>query len=250
MPNKKVLVNFANLGREDYRKAQLRLIKSFVDTGWNGDYLIRSTDSYVDEYAGVKIKLGSLPFNKAYGLSPNQAEMPYAFKCHILQEAIEDGYTKLIWCDSTIVNVRNLDPLFELAAEIGFVSFKNEGRDLKYWITDIAQEKLGITDAQLETMEQCMACVMIFDIENPTGRMIFDEWMERCRDGVSFQMETYGSKRPGYRGHRGDQPIISGIAALHGIKLRPYGELVYQPHDTTFEYGRDFFFVNKCVDCN
>ena len=249
MPGKKVLVNFANLGREDYRKAQLRLIKSFVDTGWVGDYLIRSTDSYVDEYMGVKIKLGSLPVTKAYGISPNHAEISYGFKCYIIQEAIEAGYTKIIWCDSTVVNTRNLDPLFDIASKTGFVSFNNLGHPLKYWITDIAQERLSITDEQLEDMEQAMACVLIFDIENPTGRMIFDEWMERCRDGVSFQMELYKSKRPGYKGHRGDQPIISGIAALHGIKLRPYGELVYQPHDTTFEYGNEYFFVNKCVDC-
>jgi hypothetical protein len=246
--NKKVLVNFANLGREDYRKSQLRLIKSFVDTGWNGDYLIRSTDSYVDEYAGVKIKLGSLPFNEKYGLSPNQAEMPYAFKCFQIQEAIEAGYTKIIWCDSTIVNVRNLDPLFDLAAEHGFVSFENRGHPLKFWISDAAATALKITDRQLEGMEQCMACVMIFDIENPVGKKLFYDWMGKCRDGVSFQMEA-GSTRPGYRGHRGDQPIISALAALAGIKLRPYGELVYQPHDTTLEYGDSFYFINKCVDC-
>jgi hypothetical protein len=248
MSRDKVLVSFANLGREDYRKSQLRLIKSFVETGWNGDYLIRSTDSYVDEYMGVKIKLGSLPFNEKYGLSPNHDEMPYAFKCYLLQEAIEAGYTKLLWCDSTIVCVKNLDPLFELASEAGFVSFKNEGHDLKYWISDAAVTALKITEAQLETMEQCMACVMIFDIENQIGEKLFYDWMDKCRDGVSFQMES-GSKRLGYKGHRGDQPIISALAALAGIKLRPYGELVYQPHDIDFTYGSNFYFVNKCVNC-
>jgi hypothetical protein len=246
--NKKVLVNFACMGRENYNKAQLRLIKSFVDNKWDGDYLMRSTDSYVDEYDGVKIKLGSLPITEAYGKSYNHAEIAYGFKCYIIQEAIEAGYTKIIWCDSTIVNVRNLDPLFDLAAQHGFVSFNNLGHPLKFWISDIAQERLGITNAQLETMEQAMACVMIFDIENPAGKKLFEDWMAKCLDGVSFQMEA-GSKRPGYRGHRGDQPIISGLAALAGIPLLPYGYLVYQPHDTTFEYGTAFYFINKCVDC-
>lgn len=248
MQSKKVLVNFANLAREDYRKSQLRLIKSFVEQGWDGEYLIRSTDSYVDEYMGVKIKLGSLPFNNVYGLSPNQSEMPYAFKCFIIQEAIEAGFTKIIWADSTIVNTRNLDPLFDIAAETGFVSFENIGHPLRFWISDIAIDRLNITYRELETMEQAMACVMIFDIENPVGYKLFYDWMERCRDGVSFQMEMPGT-RPGYRGHRGDQPIISGLAAKAGIKLRPYGELVYQPHDTDLAYGSDFYFVNKCVDC-
>lgn len=246
--NKKVLVNFASMGRENYNKAQLRMIKSFVDNEWDGEYMIRSTDSYVDEYAGVKIKLGSLPFNEKYGLSPNQAEMPYAFKLYLIQEAIEAGYTRIIWCDSTIVNTRNLDPLFEIAAETGFVSFNNLGHELRYWITDIAIDRLNITYHELESMEQCMACVLIFDIENPVGHKLFYDWMERCRDGVSFQMHLPGT-RPGYRGHRGDQPIISGLAAKAGIKLRPYGELVYQPHDTTLEYGSAYYFINKCVDC-
>lgn len=248
MSGKKVLVNFANLGREDYRKSQLRLIKSFVENNWDGDYMIRSTDSYVDEYMGVKIKLGSLPVTQAYGTSYNHFENPYGFKVYALQEAIEAGYTKLIWADSTIVNTRNLDPLFELAARDGFVSFHNLGHDLVYWMSDIAQQRLEITDAQLETMQQAMACVMIFDIENPIGERIFKDFVIKCRDGVSFQMES-GSKRPGYKGHRGDQPIISALAAMAGIKLRPYGELVYQPHDTDLTYGSDFFFINKCVDC-
>lgn len=242
----KCLISFANKAREDYRKSQLRQIKSFVDTGWDGDYLLRCEDGYCDNYAGVDIKLGWLPITKWYGKSPSHYEVPYGFKCYQIQEAIEAGYRKILWCDSTIVKVGNLDPLFEHAAKHGVCAFENLGYPLKYWIHDAASSKLGITDEQLESMKQIMACVMVFDFDNPIGEEVFYKWFDAGRDGVSFNMRDYKSDREGWKGHQGDQPIISALLNLYNIPILPYGQLCYEPHDETKEYGEPLL-VNKGI---
>ena len=84
MSDKKIVVSFASKGRENYNKAQLGLIKSCVNAGWDGDYLIRSYDGYCDNYLGVDIKLGSYPITEKHGLCPNHAEIPWGFKPDII----------------------------------------------------------------------------------------------------------------------------------------------------------------------
>src|ERR1700744_2486114 len=98
MQKDKVLVSFFNHRRENYNKAALRLIRSFIDTGWNGEYLLRSSDGYIDEYLGVKILNGSYPISKDYGVCYNHDEAPYLFKPFIIQEALEAGFKRIVWC--------------------------------------------------------------------------------------------------------------------------------------------------------
>lgn len=245
MNNDKCLVNFASTGRELYCKAQLRLIKSFVSNGWNGDYLIRSTDSYVDEYDGVKILLGSLPTTEKYGRSYNHEEINYGFKLYLIWEAYEKGYRKILWCDSTITLVGDLQSCWDHAKEHGVCAFDNMGHPLKFWVTDIALERSGVSVSQLENMKQIMCCSVFFDFDNHVALEIFEEWMKMCRDGESFSMKN-GSSRPGYRGHRGDQPCLSLILGKRNIPLLPYGPLCYEPHDKTKEYGEPVL-VNRGI---
>lgn len=246
--NKKCIVSFAANGREQYTKAILRLIKSCVNAGWNGDYLMRTFDGYVDRYEGVNIINGSYPINEKHGLCPNNEEIPYGFKPAIIQEALEKGYKQIVWCDSTITMYKNIQPLLEYAAINGICAFHNLGHDLNGWLTDLQQERLGFTNAELIAgIKQIMACCIIFDFTHKVCIDVFDKWIEASKDGVSFQ-NGYGSQRPGFVSSRHDQSYLSGLLHIAGVKLQPYGKLVYRPHDTTFEYGNDFFFINKAVD--
>lgn len=236
--NNKVIVSFASLGRENYNQAQLRLIKSCIDAGWYGDYLIRSLDGYCDHYMGVPITLGSYPPPAIY----NHAEVPYCFKPNIVKEAIDKGYKQIIWCDSTILLVKPPVGTLAHAAKYGVAAFHNLGHDLLPWVSDHALAKQNISESDLPGIKQIMACCICFDIENQMGQQIFNEWYAASRDGVSFQ--NYKSERPGFIAHRHDQAVMSLILHKHKIPLLPYGKLVYEPHDTTLEYGNEFEFIN------
>jgi hypothetical protein len=244
--SKKVIVSFASSGRENYNKAQLRLIRSCVEAGWDGNYLIRSFDGFVDRYDGVEILLGSYPETKLYGVCNNHAEVPFGFKPAIVLEALEKGYEQIIWCDSTIVMARDIKPLLKYAKKHGIAAFDNLGYPLLNWISDYQQERLGISDEELWKAKQIMACCIVFDFSNPIKQTIFDKWIEASKDGVSFQ--NYGSQRRGFVATRHDQSFLSGLLHLHDVPLLEYGNLVYEPHDKEpFEYGNNFYFINKGI---
>ena len=244
MSSDKCLVSVASMGRENYNKGQLKLIRSAVESGWDGDYLMSSVDGYCDEYMGVKIELGSWPVTRKHGVSWQHKDNPYQFKPYAIQEAIEKGYSKILWCDSSIRMVKNPNELFEIAAERGVVAFDNIGYPLKNWISDWAIACLKLSSEKLESMPQIMACCIMFDFNNPIAIEILNAWIAGSLNG-SFQHEE--GNRPGYRASRHDQSYLSALLNLRGIEFLPYGNLVYPPHDTSGEYGSNFYFINKGV---
>lgn len=243
----KVIVSFASSGREFYPKAQLRLIKSCVENKWEGDYLIRSLDGYVDRYEGVEIELGKYPNTIEFGECPAHVDVPFGFKPYIVLEALERGYEQIVWCDSTIVMSKDITELLNFAKQHGICAFDNLGFPLLNWVSDYQQDRIPLTDEELWEAKQIMACVIIFDFTNPITHGIFRRWVEASRDGVSFQ--NYGSKRRGFVATRHDQSFLSGLLHLHNVPLLPYGKVVYEPHDKDpFAYGDDFYFINKQID--
>jgi hypothetical protein len=236
----KIIVSFSASGRENYPRAQLRLIKSIVDTGWTGGQLHRCFDGYCDQYSGVDIKLGEYPVTKAHGLCPHHSQTPYAFKPYLIQEAIEQGAEQIIWCDSTMILVADPQPLLDYAAVHGVCSFNNDGFPLKDWISDVACQRMGISEAELEGMKQIMSCAFVLDITNPTGRLIFNDWMALAIDGGAFQ--NNGSDRPGFRAHRHDQAVMSALINQYNVPILPYGQLCYDGLQQDYE---NVIFINK-----
>jgi hypothetical protein len=247
--SKKVICSWASMGRENYSAGQLKLIKSCVDSGWDGSYVIQSLDGYCDEYMGVKIQIGSYPSNKKYGTQNNHAEIPYGFKVALIQHCIELGYEQIIWADSSIRMLKNPQPLLDYAKEHGVCAWDNLGHPLRFWLTDVAQEHLFISDKELETMKQIMCCCVIFDVTNKKGLNVFNHWLEISRDGVTFQ-NGYGSTREGFRETRHDQAALSGILFKHNVPLKEYGDgFCYHPHEITKEFGdNEIYLINKGME--
>jgi hypothetical protein len=222
MQDRPVLVSTSSKGREDYNKAQLALIKSTHDhkLRLTHDYMMRSVDGYCDNYYGIPIKLGSWPVTDKYGTAWQHADMPYQFKPFAIQEAIESGYTRVLWCDSTIRLMANPEPLWEQCATNGILAWDNEGHPLDKWIAPHAAEAIGIDP---KGVKQIMACCIMFDFSHPITQVVFDEWIECSRNG------SFLSK--GFNNHRHDQACLSAILHKHNVPIQPYGALAY-PHYT------------------
>lgn len=245
---KPLIISFASHARENYNQAQLNLIKSINNSGFECDQLHYSFDGYVDEYMGINInncKGIQFPQPKAFTGYPH-SEVPYHFKPAIFQIAREKGYDQVIWCDSTIRVKKDLQPLLDIAKEQGIVVFDNLGHPIRQWISKECRAQMNVTDQELVTMPQIMACVIIFDFTNPKGVTIFDEWCSYANDGISFKNGT--SERSDFKAHRHDQVVLSVLCNRNGIKMQPYGQLVYPPHDVNGEYGNDIYFVNKGIE--
>ena len=138
----KAIVSFSSMGRENYNKAMLRLIRS-LEGRWDGGKLMFQFDGYVDEYRGVPIRQCQsvqFPQPKSWVCSPH-GEIPYQFKLAVIQIAREEGYHQTWWCDSTIQLLKDPSPLLD-ASDSGIVAFENLGHPLYKWISDEAQLNL------------------------------------------------------------------------------------------------------------
>jgi hypothetical protein len=183
-------------------------------------------DGYVDEYLGVKIEKG-WPETNEFGTAWQHKDMPYQFKPYAVWEAFERGYTRVLWCDSTIRIMKNPNPLWDKCAEHGILAWDNEGHPLKHWISDYAVSKTGLQDMEAK---QIMACCIMFDFSHPKTERVVRQWIEGSRNN-SFHHSTNGSNREGFKTDRHDQSYLSALMSVHDIPVQPYGELAY-PHYT------------------
>lgn len=220
--SKKCLISYAKNGREPYEKA------------------LRRNEATAKQHTNVELLYY---YNELPDGCPTHKETPYGFKPAIFKEAFDQGFTQVIWVDSTIVINRNLDRIFAETSKRGVVAFHNLGHDVNDWISDVAAQKLGL-DLD-KPIAQIMACVVGFDISTDIGRYIFDEWYEMSQDGESFH--DYPSSRPTHKAHRHDQACLSGLLHNASVSLVPYGALCYEPHDQTKEFGETIYFINKGI---
>ena len=231
--DKKILISYAKDGREAYTKALVRNIK-YARKHWDGDML------YLGEGSKTIAILGTTIEDRLPDDCKPHSKVPYQFKPFLFTDAINRGYTQVLWLDSTICVMNDLTPIFDKMRRDGVVAFHNEGFPLKDWISDEAVQTTGIDLS--ENPYEIMACVMGFDLEHPKGREIFNKWLELSQDGKSF--EDNGSTRQGFRAHRHDQAVLSALLWKEKIKLLPYGNLVYEAHKDGVD-GKKIYFMNK-----
>lgn len=231
---KDVICSFSSKGRDDYNRLLLRLIDSCLEH-WKGDLLIYSPDHDLSEYRGVKIHKG---WPDPVGIkSYTHQEMPYQFKTALIQKAVELGYERIIWLDSSMQVKKDLTPLFNPIT--GVTVFENLGHPTYKYLSDKATELLGISEEHLAFLPQIWGGAFALDLNNPKASIFFDQIKEFSVNG-SFKDGT--SKRPGFVAHRHDQAVMSVLLHNH-CNMLPYGQILCPPHDRTGEYGTDPYLV-------
>lgn len=233
--NKQCLISYASKGREDYNSAMTRNIIN-ARKYYRGDMIYYSLDN-PRQVLDIAIQSG-LPKD-----CDAHSDVPYQFKPKLFKEAYDKGFRQILWLDSTVVLMKNIDKIFEECSTRGVVAFHNLGHNVSKWISDKAVKNIGLNLS--EDPYQIMACVVGFDLDNKIGKKIFDKWIGLSEDGESFQNNP--STHEGFIAHRHDQACLSGLLWKEKIKLLPYGSLVYQPHDIDHKFGKDFYFVNKAI---
>lgn len=234
---KDVIVSFSSNGREPYNKYLLRLIDSCVDL-WPGDMLVYSPDHEFDEYRGVTIRKG---WPKPYLIHGHtHAEMPYQFKVAMIQLALEKGYERIIWLDSSMQLKKDLTPLFDGLS--GVTMFHNLGHDTYKYLSDDAAGKLFIDDHELRSIPQVWGGAFALDFSKEKCNLFFETLKDYSLNG-SFK--DGGSRRPSFVAHRHDQAVMSVLfhRITGGYDMLPYGHILCPPHDRTGEYGTDPYLV-------
>ncbi len=234
---KDCLISFSSKGREDYNRGLLRLIDSALEH-WKGDVLMYSPDHELIEYKGVKIHKG-WPEPKSVE-SFTHSEMPYQFKIALIQQAIELGYERIVWLDSSFVIKKDLTPLFD---ETGISVFHNLGHPLYKYISDEAVKNLGITEDELKEIPQIWGGALLFDFTKQNTIDVFEKMKHFSVDGSFSEGKSI---RDGFIAHRHDQAVMS-VLVYGRCKMHPYGKVKCPPHDTNGEYGDDVYLICRSV---
>lgn len=250
--SKDVICSFSSKGRDDYNRLLLRLIDS-VKEHWKGDMLVYSPDHSLSEYKGVTIHKG-WPQPKGVK-SFTHAEMPYQFKTAIIQEAVERGYERIIWLDSSMQLKKDLTPLFDSIT--GVTTFENLGHPTWKYLSDSAAELLRVPSEEwLLSVPQIWGGAFALNFSKEYAR----RWFEELKiASVNGSFKDGPSKRVEFVAHRHDQAVMS-VMLGYEIHLKfdgqdqknlkydykdmlPYGQILCPPHDKTGEYGTDPYLV-------
>ena len=193
-----------------------RAVVSFANTPFYQEKMKRLQESV--EAQGVEF-IGYTSFDQV-GCKPH-SEVPYQFKPYAIQKAIEEGVTTLLWCDSPIVAVGDLTPVFEYIEANGYMFFNNYGHPLGNWTNDKCLEYYGKTREEAMNIKQIMACCMGFLLS------------EQSINVYSMLREYRTSSDKLYPGswadHRHDQTVMSFLIDRYGLDI-------LEGHKTFFIY--------------
>jgi len=204
----------------------MRAVVSFANNPFYQEKMKRLQDSV--ESQGVTF-IGYKSFEEIG--SPTHSQVPYAFKPYAIQKAIDAGVTTLLWCDSPIVAIKDITPVFEHIERSGYLFFDNIGHPLGKWTNDKCLKYFGYSREEAMNIKQIMACCMGFDFKEADILVRFQEYKD-------LSNELY----PGsWDNHRHDQTVMSFIINRSGFMDIENG------HETYFIYTH-FRQVFKVAD--
>ncbi len=195
--NKAVIIN-CGLGNW-YPFGSERLARSLNFCGWGGHTLI---------HAGEEPK-GNITHD----------DIPYYMKIATFEEAIELGYTHILWLDSSFWAVKNPMPMFDIINEQGYYFFST-GYNLAQSSNDNALRFANRTrdEAALQT-EWASGCVGI-NLNNDNGRNLYNKWKYYMDNGVSrgSRLHDNQSQDERFLFHRNDQTALN--LAIWDLELK------------------------------
>lgn len=193
---------------------------------------------------------GSISFGPLPVAWPTHRDKPYAFKAYALKEASKHAEL-LLWCDSCILPIRSLEPLWERIERDGYW-FSRNGWSNYEWTAEEAypdlftdpkwggREAIGpppqrwLEDAKNinRGIEHVVATAFGLSMRHPKGRAFLDEYYRLASETRAFcgpwwnlnhkdcpTSKTTVCGPSDVRGHRHDQTAASVIAWRLGFEL-------------------------------
>lgn len=195
---KRCIVNYSSHGW--YLKGSERLKKRLEDVQYDGDTIIN---------------IGKLPrFCKQH------SEIPYMFKPYMILTALQEGYDQIVWMDCSVYPNKNIEPLFEIIDEQGYLILK-DGWNSGQWCADSALEPLGISREESFDIPHCLSGLFAFDFTNKKSTEVFWKFIDCSEKAFPGEWKNTGlaSKDTRVLGHRHDQTALSVLAYKNNWKF-------------------------------
>jgi len=169
--------------------------------------------------------------------SPTHQENPYAFKAYAFKWAVDNGYKRALWLDSSVVPNKNPEPLFKKISENGYLILLN-GWTNAVWSTETQLKYYGFTREQAKNVPHPIGGIIGMDFTNPIGKNMYDKFIQAADAGIfrgSWTNKKHEvSEDPTVLGSRHDQTCLGFIAYELGLE--------YSVHLAAYQNHGDFYF--------
>jgi hypothetical protein len=189
-----------------YAKGTARLVKSLQENGYEGAIM-----------ANYEIPHGS----------QTHAQNPYAFKVVAIDKALQAGYTKIFWMDSSIYSQLDPNHIFDIVNKKGYYFVKN-GYSVGQETSDFCLDWFGVTRDQAMNIPQIASGFWGMDFDRTKSLDIFNKWKEACEQGCFKGSRNHDgqSEDPRFLWHRQDQSALSLAIAPYKFKLDEMGPIL------------------------
>lgn len=207
-----------------YGAGSRRLAKSLNFVGWGGETIIY--DGYYPENC------------------PSHEDVPYYMKIAVFEEAIQRGFTHILWVDSSFWAVQNPGRMFDIISDQGYYFFSS-GYNLAQSVNDTALQYVGLSRNEAEGVNEWASGCVGIRIDNPIGGALYNRWKELMDAGLSkgSRLHDNQSADPRFLFHRNDQSCLSlaawelGISNNNGLDMVSYWGTGYNEKELIWFIG-------------
>lgn len=199
-----------NITGTPYKRGQERLIRSLIHHGFRYDILA------FQDWPNMKYS----------------TNCGYNIKAAAFDEALKQGYERILWLDSSVWAIKPVEPLFDYIDSHGWF-FHSNGFNMAQTANDNALEYFGLTRDQAEKIPDISSSMFGIHTGNPKGHHFLQRWLDTARLGMweTSREHNGGSKDPRFMFDRQDQSCASIILHQLGMDMTPKGQYVDVAND-------------------
>jgi hypothetical protein len=211
-----------NLSTGRFIRGQQRLIESLND--FDGEVLTWVSESQIN--------------------SPLHKDNPYAFKIYAFEEALRQGFKRVLWVDASIYAAKPLETLWD-SLDKGYM-IQHAGHWTGTWSNDRTLNYFDVTRDEAMKMPMFHGGFIALDFDNIIARDLYDLWAEAMLNGMFKGEWTNTNKTESQdtrcEGHRHDMTSLSIIANQMNLEsseplLAYVGDSYNEPPDSSVMYA-------------
>lgn len=188
---------------------------AFCSVGFGSRY-VPMLDRLVESLNTIHPNSKKYIYRNSYPLnSKTHEESMYGFKVHSVQEALNDGYTKIVWLDAACILIKDIRRIFEHCNTHGILAIQDDNLLGKYASNrSLEHFSLSREEAYNKKYHFAGGSFYAFDFNVKLCRDIFNTWKEAESLGLfgSTKEEAAGK----LQGHRHDETCFGLSLYKHG----------------------------------
>lgn len=187
-----------NIEGSPYKRGQERLIESLRYHGFRYDILA------FQDWPNMKYN----------------CECGYNIKAAAFEEALKQGYERILWLDSSVWAINKVEPLFDYIDQTGWYFYSN-GFTVRQTADDNALNYFGMSSDYAAQTPDLSSSMFGLHMGNPKAQKFLGKWLKSAYDGLwsTSRQHNGGSKDPRYLFDRQDQSCASILRAQLDMKM-------------------------------